>query len=79
MTIDKRPKSQYLLILLLVSICIPFNVQSAKEHRPIANAGDNQFAKINTTVKLNASNSTDIDGDKLHYQWEIISKPQKSH
>jgi RHS repeat-associated protein len=45
---------------------------------PVANAGPNQTLVAGTTVQLNGSGSTDIDGDPLTYSWSILSTPQSS-
>ena len=52
--------------------------QEANQFPPNANAHFDQFAQINETVKLNASNSTDKDGNQLYYQWVIIEQPDGS-
>ena len=64
--------------MFFVSV-VSINAQTINKNKPTANAGENQFAKTNTIIKLNASNSTDIDGNRLSYQWQIISKPSGSH
>src|SRR5258708_1761337 len=45
---------------------------------PVANAGTNQTLVAGTTVQLNGSGSTDIDGYPLTYSWAILSTPQGS-
>ncbi len=45
---------------------------------PVANAGPNQTVEIGTTVQLNGSGSTDVDGDTLTYRWSILSAPAGS-
>lgn len=46
--------------------------------KPIANAGANQIVDVTSTATLNASLSSDADGDALVYQWEVLSKPDSS-
>ena len=46
--------------------------------KPVANAGPNQTATINTPVQLNGSGSTDANGLPLTYLWSLISLPQGS-
>jgi hypothetical protein len=46
---------------------------------PVANAGLNQSAILGETVTLNGSGSTDANGDKLNYQWSVVSAPRRDH
>jgi RHS repeat-associated protein len=46
---------------------------------PVANAGPAQTVLAGTTVHLNGSGSTDVDGDALTFKWSIISKPSNSN
>jgi hypothetical protein len=45
---------------------------------PVANAGAVQSVQIDSTVQLNGSGSTDVDGDSLTYRWSILSAPAGS-
>ena len=45
---------------------------------PVANAGPPQSVALGSTVQLDGSASTDVDGDSLSYQWELVSKPAGS-
>ncbi len=46
---------------------------------PVANAGQNQTAKLGATVILNASASTNPSGvGTLNYSWDFVSKPAGS-
>ena len=45
---------------------------------PVANAGPDQTAAAGTTITLNGSGSTDVDGNKLTYDWSIVSVPTGS-
>ena len=45
---------------------------------PVANAGAAQFVAAGTTVQLDGTASTDVDGNSLHYSWALLSKPAGS-
>jgi len=45
---------------------------------PVANAGINQTAAINSVVALNGSFSSDADGDAITYAWSFSSRPAGS-
>jgi hypothetical protein len=46
---------------------------------PVANAGPDQSVFVGQTVLLDATASTDHEGDALSYQWSIINKPAGSN
>lgn len=46
---------------------------------PVANAGPAQSVLAGTTVSLNGSGSTDVDGDPLTFRWSITNKPSNSN
>lgn len=45
---------------------------------PVANAGTNQRVFTGSSVTLDGSGSSDLDGDLLTYQWSLIGKPSTS-
>lgn len=44
-------------------------------NRPVANAGPDQHFRVDQTLALDGSGSSDLDGDSLTYAWRIISPP----
>lgn len=46
--------------------------------QPIANAGDDQEATIDTPVSLDGSGSYDVDGKTLTYAWSLLTSPTGS-
>ncbi|MES2673379.1 MAG: PKD domain-containing protein [Pseudomonadota bacterium] len=47
--------------------------------KPVANAGVDQKGYVNTVAQLNASLSSDLDGDVLTYKWRIVAAPESSN
>ena len=45
---------------------------------PVANAGPNQSLTVLSTVQLDGSKSTDIDGNSLTYSWSFLTVPTGS-
>jgi uncharacterized Zn-binding protein involved in type VI secretion len=53
-------------------------VINTQNSQPVANAGFDQTVPIGNTVQLNGSNSSDVDGDPLTFQWSILAMPTGS-
>ena len=58
-----------------VQVVISASVANAA---PVANAGADQQVTINSVVYLDASASSDANGDTLLYQWSFLSQPNGS-
>jgi len=46
---------------------------------PVANAGEEQTVSTKSVVRLSGAASSDANGDRLTYLWEITSKPRLSN
>lgn len=53
-------------------------INNALNHAPIADAGPDQIVVQGRTIVLNASSSSDVDGDLLNFHWELLIKPEGS-
>ena len=51
---------------------------STESSPPVANAGPNQTVTVGSTVQLNGSKSSDVDGNPLRYSWSFVSLPPTS-
>ncbi len=51
---------------------------STNNTAPVANAGIDKSIQLGETITLDGSNSSDVDGDLLTYQWSITSFPESS-
>lgn len=71
-------KSLAFICVFLLFQSLDTDALEKNQYPPKADAHYDQFANINETVKLNASNSTDKDGGPLSYQWIIIERPEGS-
>jgi RHS repeat-associated protein len=45
---------------------------------PVAEAGADQSGTVNTVIHLDGSQSHDVDGNPLTYQWSLLSQPATS-
>ena len=46
---------------------------------PVSKAGADQAVRVNDTVQLDGSGSSDADGDSLTFNWSLVSKPVGSN
>jgi len=53
-------------------------VISTENSAPVAEAGSSQSTLVGSTVTLDGSQSSDVDGDALGFNWIIITKPDGS-
>lgn len=57
------------------TVTITATTQEIPNTAPIANAGVDKNITIGTSILLDGSKSSDIDGDTLTYDWTILSQP----
>ena len=58
---------------------LPDNVMVSRGNsRPVAHAGGDQTLFQGSSVQLNGSDSTDIDGDVLSFRWSLTTRPAGS-
>ena len=55
-----------------------YGVPASINHGPVANAGPDQTVATGTTVALDGTRSTDIDGNALTYRWSLTGIPNGS-
>jgi hypothetical protein len=48
---------------------------STSNSAPIAQAGEGRSGQIGTTLLLDGSGSSDVDGNQLTFQWSLLSQP----
>lgn len=58
---------------LVLSGCNSDSTNVVTNTAPAANAGGDQVVTVGVTVNLDASASSDVDGDALTYSWTIVS------
>ena len=51
---------------------------STRNSKPVAKAGEPKSAPVGSTVTLDGSASTDVDGDPLSFDWALADKPTRS-
>jgi len=74
---------QYIIELLvndgeLDSVPDSLIITTTQNNKPVADASNDQTVVVNNLVTLDGSNSSDVDGHSLTYQWSIISQPSNS-
>lgn len=62
----------------LVSSAADQVVISTQNTAPVANAGPDQTTTVGSTVTLDGTASSDVDGQALSYTWSFVSRPSGS-
>ena len=52
---------------------------STENSAPVSDAGADQSVRVNDTVQLDGSGSSDVDGNSLTFTWSFVSKPGGSN
>lgn len=78
-------KKYRFLVIMIVGLVLacgkddgPASQPEPENRAPVASAGNDRQEEIGSTVTLDASGSTDADGDALTYKWTFAEKPQES-
>lgn len=72
-SLSKLDRALSIAFVMVLSSCF-----HDKNHPPTAQAGPDVVTSIGSTINLDGSASSDVDGDKLRFEWSIIDKPQSS-
>ena len=65
-------------LFLLFTACSEDEEPTPVGNPPVANAGSDLQATVNSSVTLNGSGSSDPDGGSLTYAWELSTRPEGS-
>jgi len=66
------------LLLSTITACGGSASDSSQNQAPVANAGTDHNVVTTSVVTLDASASSDADGDSLFYSWSLTSLPENS-
>ena len=79
--VPDRPGSYELQLLVndgMTSSAPDFVTITTQNRPPVANAGADQTAAVQTPVQLDGTRSSDPDGDQIAFAWSFVSKPNGS-
>ena len=66
-----RFSALFLSCMAAIAITLGVTANAAQPSAPVADAGDARTVAIGDVVMLDASASTDVDGDRLKYRWTL--------
>ncbi len=61
-----------------VTLFVSVFAEGGQNHPPVADAGPDQTVFVGSTVMLDGSTSSDVDGDLLTFRWSFTSFPPES-